>query len=405
VIAARTGDRVVAVVERRHVGPAASLVIGDSYRSAFGGADVVVLSIEPELESSSLPADALTSYREAMGTLVPLLEEDGAHVVVMNGSTVVPGDEVHCYRVTTGAPASASPVGSGTLARVHDPPSLTVQRLNAAVLRVAVEHGVSILDVDRVIAELGGAKHVTGLQSYSDAAGDAVCEELALILSDRGLLDDRSVAAPSVEGSRAWPLRLEMPKFAKRVEKGTVRKWHVGEGAAIAYGDDLLDIQVTKVTELVRLREHQHLRDSAERDDRFKTRRPRQVMNLRVTAAESGVLARIYAPEGTAVAVGDLLAVVTDLDIDVDADPPPDGSPTLRVVAENVPLERPAVRGDASDGRRYLSEEERREQRRQRRLAQRRRSLKWRLRYAISMVLRWTHLRGVAHKVRDRIRR
>ncbi len=41
---------------------------------------------------------------------------------------------------------------------------------------------------------------------------------------------------------------ITMPKWGLAMDKGTVVAWHVGEGAAIEAGDEVVDIETTKIT-------------------------------------------------------------------------------------------------------------------------------------------------------------
>ncbi len=81
-----------------------------------------------------------------------------------------------------------------------------------------------------------------------------------------------------------------MPKWGLAMTEGTVVAWHIGEGAEVGVGDDLLDIETTKITNVVE-------------------------------STRAGLLRRQVAAEGATLPVGALLAViaapeVSDAEID-----------------------------------------------------------------------------------------
>ncbi|MCC7410619.1 MAG: acetoin dehydrogenase dihydrolipoyllysine-residue acetyltransferase subunit [Gammaproteobacteria bacterium] len=72
---------------------------------------------------------------------------------------------------------------------------------------------------------------------------------------------------------------VTVPKWGLSMEEGQVVAWHVSEGAAVGSGDDLLDIETSKIANVVE-------------------------------SPATGVLRRIVAQPGETVAVGQLLAVI-----------------------------------------------------------------------------------------------
>ncbi|HEX5095551.1 MAG TPA: hypothetical protein VFX21_06035, partial [Acidimicrobiia bacterium] len=255
-------------------------------------------------------------FRSAMAELITLLSQTGVYVVVLNGSTVVPDDVAHCYR-------------DG-----EETPALIMHRLNAALMELAAGEGISILDADRVIAELGGEHHVTGLLSYSDVANDALCAELVAILNESGYLDGRARRAGESRTATGSALRLEMVAHTAAVRAGRVRRWRVAEGASFARGDGLVDIDVTEWSTLARRRTRPHMGPADERRDRLTFDAPRRPTVVHIVARERGVLARVTAPVGTPVAIGDLLGVVgVSEGLGPWASAPPPGGPTLQTGA------------------------------------------------------------------------
>ncbi len=55
--------------------------------------------------------------------------------------------------------------------------------------------GVSVVDVDRVIANVGGSDTVTGPLEYAAAAQTAIAEDLGYVLGDIGFFERRPLVA------------------------------------------------------------------------------------------------------------------------------------------------------------------------------------------------------------------
>jgi hypothetical protein len=136
------------------------------------GVDVVVMSVAPELAQTNGTA-GVDHYESAMGDLVRAIKDRGARLIVFNGSSFNPDDETTCY------------------AGIADTPSVHVQRLNLSVVRLSVLDGISIVDADRIISELGGEAHVHQLLQYSTRASDRLCDEFLRVVEDYGFFDNR----------------------------------------------------------------------------------------------------------------------------------------------------------------------------------------------------------------------
>jgi hypothetical protein len=100
----------------------------------------------------------------------------GAHVVVLNASTFNPREEV--WRLNRDA----------------DSLSLRIHAMNLAVMKVSRAEGISIVDVDRLIAELGARNVVSGAVDYTAAAFDVIGDELIRIMEDIGFFEKRPLA-------------------------------------------------------------------------------------------------------------------------------------------------------------------------------------------------------------------
>ena len=170
--------------------------------------DVVVISLGPDVTQKawrhkvagyllSPPQDWENSWSaeqqswlqndfEPMGTLAAaestehLLEvirfikgELDAHVIIYNCSTVDPDDRTHNYH------------------GVDETVPLRIQKLNRSIIEISVNEGISIIDADRLIAELGGRKHVPKVLEYSTEACQALCEEFLRVMEDIGFFEKR----------------------------------------------------------------------------------------------------------------------------------------------------------------------------------------------------------------------
>lgn len=211
-------DLILQQLDRSGVPPAVA-ELGDAFVAAqWSGAlfesrpDVVVLSLEPDLAHEvfrhrsegwllapplgferSWPAAKRRWLEErfeplgragveaSMTSLLRLVAEIKArleaHVVVFNASTVDPDDRTSNFRG----------VAETTPLRIH--------AFDRALMEVSVLEGISIVDVDRRIGELGAGRHVEGALRYSAEAQRALAEELARVLADIGFFEARPLVA------------------------------------------------------------------------------------------------------------------------------------------------------------------------------------------------------------------
>ncbi len=114
------------------------------------------------------------AFKENLTKLIRTVKERwGAHVVVLNGSTLDPGDRTYNYR------------------EIRETLALRIHKFNRALMEISVLEGISIVDVDRLIAELGGGRHVLQPLRYSADAHAAICREFLRILEDIGFFENR----------------------------------------------------------------------------------------------------------------------------------------------------------------------------------------------------------------------
>ena len=105
-----------------------------------------------------------------------LRSRSAAPILIFNGSSVVPGEDLHDY------------LG------MDEPGSVRIKRFNLGLIELSRQTGVSIIDVDRIVAQ-GGADRLKLDASHLTAAGcAAVAREVARVLEDYGVLTPARVA-------------------------------------------------------------------------------------------------------------------------------------------------------------------------------------------------------------------
>ena len=136
--------------------------------------DIVITSIEPEIDSLGEPESEHVQLwmEQATRTIGAVKEKTGANVFWLNTSTVDTSEHVFNYH---GLP--------------REPRSLRVQRLSLALVGLSHELGISVIDVDRVLAE-------RGVDNVEDPAArtSVIRSEVFRVLEDYGYFDDRPIA-------------------------------------------------------------------------------------------------------------------------------------------------------------------------------------------------------------------
>lgn len=125
----------------------------------------------------SVLADVATPHEDfaaALSALSSALMARGAHVLVCNASTYDP-----------------EPERAFNFAGIEDPPALRIARFDLALLEHSVAAGISVIDADRLLAELGAAAHVVALGAYSDTGYAAIAEEVLRVTADYGFFEAR----------------------------------------------------------------------------------------------------------------------------------------------------------------------------------------------------------------------
>ena len=113
-------------------------------------------------------------FRQGFARLAADIKERlAAHIIVFNCFTFDPDDRTRSYFGVQGTPA------------------LRALKFNLALIDISTEQGISIVDVDRVLAELGGASHVTKVFRYSPQACELIRDEFFRVLQDIGFFEHR----------------------------------------------------------------------------------------------------------------------------------------------------------------------------------------------------------------------
>lgn len=238
---------------------------------AAGPVSGVVLSLRPDILSPSRTPEATEADLVALA--VALDDRFGAMTVVLNCSSYDPADLRHTY---------AGEAGESLPLRTH--------RFDVALIRASQRAGLSVLDVDSLVAEAGGADHVPAALTYSRTVSELIGRELARQLAEGG-------AVP--QAGDVFALRL--PRYDRRVTCGVITAWRKQPGEEIAYGDELLEMRADNLGWRV------------EDDQRRRTRRrgSGRSLGLLVRAGGAGVLRRVEVGEGMVVRVGEQIGVVS----------------------------------------------------------------------------------------------
>jgi hypothetical protein len=133
-----------------------------------GPSDVVALSVQPEVALSAAP------FKENLARLIRAVKERlDAHVLISNASTVDPDDQVHNYHGR------------------EDTWALRAHKFNLALMDLSILEGISLIDVERLVAEHGAYRHVLQAGRYSREVHEAIRREFLRVLEDIGFFEDR----------------------------------------------------------------------------------------------------------------------------------------------------------------------------------------------------------------------
>jgi hypothetical protein len=168
----------VKVEEYSGLGSLLDDLAGDSPALASSAPDVVILSLAAEMDRLKEVGASETALAAVRADLVAAIrqikQKVGAHIFVTNVSTLDPANPVFTYHGVA-----------------EEPWTLRGHRLNLMLIEVSHDEGISIIDVDRKIAEVGGDSAVTAAARYSQPGCEGIVEEIVRIVEDYGFLDDR----------------------------------------------------------------------------------------------------------------------------------------------------------------------------------------------------------------------
>lgn len=139
--------------------------------------DVVILSVDDEVrrlpQRAADPAAAVAAAADDLMAITDHFKGAGVRVLVANACTVDP---------------EASPLPDAT---GIEPIGLRAHRLDLMLVQVSHSDGISVIDVDRSMAEIGAAENLSAPMVYGPAACARIIDDTVTILDDYGFFDDR----------------------------------------------------------------------------------------------------------------------------------------------------------------------------------------------------------------------
>jgi hypothetical protein len=233
----------------------------------------VIASVSGELHDPSPDPSA------GLASLAAAADHAGAPLLVLNGSTLVDDRDRAKAR--------------------------QIMDLDLVVLDGSKQTGLSVIDVDRLVAEIGGHGHIHGPCAYDEAVTGLVRDEITRVLGLRGVLQQ----------TRAW--RLVLPPLPQ-VSDLVLTEWLKQPGDAIADGDALCTVVVTGLRKLDRVTDARDLAAIVpksgwwqQRRRRGRVRRKDVELAVTVKAWEGGVLRTMFVRSGHRFGPQSVLAVVT----------------------------------------------------------------------------------------------
>ena len=128
--------------------------------------DIVVLSVQPDVLTELDPAEFRTNMLEVIQTIKARYD---ARILAFNASTFDPED------------------ATITFSRIDE--------LDLEIMRLSFDEGISVIDVDRLLAELGAGKHVPKALELSPRAQEVVADEFMRVVKDYGFFEKRPLLA------------------------------------------------------------------------------------------------------------------------------------------------------------------------------------------------------------------
>lgn len=134
--------------------------------------DIFVNSLLPDIIEMNGTGRYIDISKKYLG-LIEKFKKCNTHIIFFNVSSVVPGELVHNYHKT------------------EKSTSLNIAKGNFELFKLSITEGISVIDIDRLIAEMGADENVKGCGQYSDAAYNAINEEFVRVVEDIGFFEER----------------------------------------------------------------------------------------------------------------------------------------------------------------------------------------------------------------------
>jgi hypothetical protein len=113
--------------------------------------------------------DATASMSNHMRIVERIRERSDAPILIYNVSTVIPGEMIHCFQ------------------GLDDSLSTSMRRFNLALIELSQATGVSIIDVDTLVAQAGADRLKLDAFHLSAEGYRLIAEEVVRVLDDLGL--------------------------------------------------------------------------------------------------------------------------------------------------------------------------------------------------------------------------
>lgn len=134
---------------------------------------------------SPLGQQSAAEYKENLTQLVQALKEKTtAHIMLVGSSTFDPDDQTYSFH------------------GIEDTLTLRTHRFNLVMMELSVAAGITFIDVDRLLAELGCETHVHKVLTYSDETYQAICEDIVRVITDVGFFEKRPILVQMGQRSR-----------------------------------------------------------------------------------------------------------------------------------------------------------------------------------------------------------
>lgn len=149
---------------------------------ATEASDIVLVSTLADV--TGIGQIEVSRLHEEGQTAMKALKASGAHVIVFNVSTFDPSDTVTNYHGLE-----------------HDTPALRAHKVALTLIDLSAEQGISIVDADRLLAEMGAQRHVESIGRYSSEATEVLCEEVLRVITDYGFFEERPLMVQAGRGA------------------------------------------------------------------------------------------------------------------------------------------------------------------------------------------------------------